>query len=309
MVLSPVFTRYAIGVPYHDAAPGTSTGRDAFIDMMDQLRADCMRPPLRRLVRVSGTLRELYPGYPGRLQPLARSTLSETLSMKTGKLPRPELVVSFVLSCQACAYQDRTIPADPGLGTLPGWFAALRAAHRGTALGSYPGLGVPPEPAAPPGRLRCPPCTVQLTPAQRELLHSYGLPGHDLADRLQAGEPGDVFCAALLLGADPDHLTAAQELLLHAATAYHLPATTLLDDTSLAGGPTTEDIARYVCQIADTIRPGDHGEQALYYECAARAGFRPAQIKISVALLAQHGEHRAAAWLAAIAAQASQPTR
>jgi hypothetical protein len=247
-----------------------------------------MRPSFRMLAKISAELTELYPDYRGKLPPLSPAAISEVLTGKRKGLPTPEWVASFVLSCQQWACRIQAIRDDPGPSTLPEWYAALRTACRtltATQSESGPKTG---------SGYRCPPSTVQLTPAQREAVEGYGPPGQALTGQLPTGDPEAVYRVALLLGTFPAHVDAAHALLLQAAAAYHGAALELLD--SNIAGPSPLDAARHAYRLADAARAGgSHDEAQMYYECAA------ASLKLAVDWLGQHDKYQIADWLAGIA--------
>jgi hypothetical protein len=269
---------------------------DDFVNSLRKLHVDCLRPSYRKLVKISGRLRQLYPDYDGDLTPLSIATLSAVLNGKRKRLPGPGLVASFVLSCQRAFWEATKTGDDPGPANLPGWFAALRAAHNADADAA---TGENAGSADPPARL-CPPSAVRLTPAQRQRVESYGRYALTLIGELQAGDPAAVYRVALLLGTDPDHTDAARALLLHAAAAEHAAAFELLD--SSRGWPSVTDMARHARSLADAAHASARSEEAQAYdECAARSGDTTATVRLAITRLGAHDEHEAAGWLASIA--------
>src|SRR5260370_22965167 len=196
-----------------------SLGKDTFARRLKKFHSDCLRPPYPSLVRISGELRQLYPDFQGDLPQLSRAAMSEILNGKRKHPPAPGWVASFVLSCQQWAYRMHTTNKDPGLSSLPAWYAALRAAHSPLAVPA----GERARGSVSPGQLTllCPPSTVQLTPSQRKLVASYGPHVRELLGQVQADLPEAGYRATLLLATDPAHAVQAQPLLLQAAAAYH----------------------------------------------------------------------------------------
>jgi hypothetical protein len=246
---------------------GANPGMDALVSRLGNLHNDCLRPPYRTLANISERLRKLYPDYRGELTTLSPTAISEVLNGKRKRPLQPGWLASFVLSCQHYVWRSGAMDDDPGAASLPEWFAALRDAHHACAA-DVPGGNSEGVPSASKPVYRCPPSTVQLTPAQRQRVESYGRYAQGLIGQLQSGNREAVYRVALLLGADSAHFDAACTLLLHAATALHDASLELLD--SSRGLPSSMDMARHVRGIAESAHAGARYEEAqVYYECAA----------------------------------------
>src|SRR5260370_7663269 len=94
-----------------------------------------------------------------------------------------------------------TTNKDPGLSSLPEWYAALRAAHSPLAVPA----GERARGSVSPGQLTllCPPSTVHLTPSQRKLVASHGPHGRELLGQVQTRLPEAAHRPPLLLAPHP----------------------------------------------------------------------------------------------------------
>jgi hypothetical protein len=188
-------------------------GHAAFIAELRALHQRCGKPAYKQLTDISEKLSEFYPlpqGERYRLVTLSPAAISEILKGKRANLPKLEWVASFVLSCQRWAHRIGAAAEDPGLSSMPEWADRWVAAHGDEAADRK--------------------CVVRLTPDQQALLASYGACGRAVASQAEAGDPGAVYDAALLLGTSPAHRDDARALLTVAAATRHRPSSSLIDD-------------------------------------------------------------------------------
>ncbi len=279
-------------------AAGPDTSKGAFIAHLRAFHAECGGPSCRKLQRISGDLRSLYPARGDAaylLIELSRTAISEILGGKRKGLPSFDWVASFVLSCQRFAVEQGIVARDPGTATLPEW-ARRRAAHD---VGSVIGLARPAVSDEAAGAA----ATGQIPPRLHSFIASHGDFGSVLLARAQQGDPAAIYRVALLLATDDSRNIQSVPLLIAACAGGNTEAMDLLD--SCPGQLLPHDAALASLDLARAAEAaGRAGEALTFYRAAARGGLPDAAIEHARAFLEAQGDLEAAAWLAALTNQA-----
>jgi hypothetical protein len=277
---------------------GKPSAKEAFVARLAAFHRECGGPSFGSLEKISQDLPQLYPGPWGserNLPKLSVTALSEVLAGKRKKLPTPHWLASFVLCCQRRAAEACVIPDDPGISTLPGWQAALRAASEARDAPPAAGTG---SSGLPDRRASAVP--VRLPPQQQDFVAGHGPYGQALLARAEAGDPDALYRVALLLGTDPARSEDAQSLLILAGAAGH----DLLDENP--GQLAPAEVARHAYRLGRAAEArGLPDEARAWDQAAARGGLLSGAVRHATDRLAEHGEHQAATWLADAAARSA----